>query len=61
MNFLCGQVATENSLSCAWELESFGFDELKVSSKLELFKVYLRLLQIQGSPHSTCIVVQDPK
>ena len=26
-------------MDCAWDLEQFGYEELKVSSKLELFKV----------------------
>ena len=33
------QVAKEHSMDCAWDLEQFGYEELKVSSKLELFKV----------------------
>lgn len=33
------QVVEENGLLCAWDLEQFGYEELKVSSKLELFKV----------------------
>ena len=26
-------------MDCAWDLEQFGYEELKVSFKLELFKV----------------------
>ena len=33
------QVVKEHGLLCAWDLEQFGYEELKVSSKLELFKV----------------------
>lgn len=33
------QVVKEHGLVCAWDLEQFGYEELKVSSKLELFKV----------------------
>ena len=37
------QVAKEHSMDCAWDLEQFGYEELKVSSKLELFKVCVPL------------------
>ena len=30
-------------MECAWDLEQFGYEELKVSSKLELFKVCVPL------------------
>ena len=30
-------------MDCAWDLEQFGYEELKVSSKLELFKVCVPL------------------
>jgi len=33
------QVAKEYGLVCAWDLEQFGYEELEVSCKLELFKV----------------------
>ena len=33
------QVVKEHGLVCAWDLEQFGYEELNVSSKLELFKV----------------------
>nr|XP_058954298.1 remodeling and spacing factor 1-like [Pocillopora verrucosa] len=35
------KVAKEHSMDCAWDLEQFGYEELKVSSKLELFKLLL--------------------
>ncbi|XP_015774280.1 PREDICTED: remodeling and spacing factor 1-like [Acropora digitifera] len=34
------KVVKEQNLLCAWDLEQFGYEELKVSSKLELFKVF---------------------
>ncbi|KAJ7369526.1 respiration factor rsf1 [Desmophyllum pertusum] len=35
------KVAKEHNLDCAWDLEQFGYEELKVASKLELFKLLL--------------------
>lgn len=44
--FSCFQVAKEHSLDCAWDLEQFGYEELKVSAKLELFKVCIILCDL---------------
>ncbi|XP_032234874.2 remodeling and spacing factor 1 [Nematostella vectensis] len=35
------KVAKEYNVPCCWDLENFGYDELTVSSKLELFKMCL--------------------
>ena len=52
------QVAKEHSMDCAWDLEQFGYEELKVSSKLELFKVCV-LIRINFFNFLTFLSDQD--
>ena len=52
------QVAKEHSMDCAWDLEQFGYEELKVSSKLELFKVCV-LIRINFFNFLTLLSDQD--
>ena len=40
------KVAKEHGLVCSWDLEQFGYQELEVSSKLDLFKVVKNIFWI---------------
>lgn len=46
LKLLFFKVAKEHGLVCAWDLEQFGYQELEVSSKLELFKVVKNIFWI---------------
>lgn len=49
LKLLFFKVAKEHGLVCAWDLEQFGYQELEVSSKLELFKVVKNIFWISHS------------